>query len=419
MKSNITKLAAPTASSCNKRISPKKPVRSPKYARKSAGILAQQEISKLAALFAAERYTEAATLAHTITKRAPSSGFGWKALGVALKQLGHSAAALTPMQKAAELLSNDAEAYNNLGALLYELGMLDLATISCQQALRINPNYPEAYCNLGIVFKVLGQLNEAEACYGRALTINPKSVEALHGLGDLHLENGDAEKAEKLYRQALLIKPSSMAVRYSLSFSRQENTQDENFAALIEIAKAVQNHTVTLSTREMIYLHFALGICFEQNEDYAQAFPHFQAGCKLKRTTLNYASDRSAEQFSKLIEIFDKHTIERLRGAGDPSDLPIFILGMPRSGTTLVEQIIASHPAVYGAGELPDLMSITRQNTTNSAVQIAFPDNLRSLDQATLDTWGEQYVAGLKPRAFTAQHITDKMPENFFAVGLI
>jgi hypothetical protein len=108
-----------------------------------------------------------------------------------------------------------------------------------------------------------------------------------------------------------------------------------------------------------------------------------------------------------------------LRGGGDPSRVPIFVLGMPRSGTTLTEQIIASHPEVYGAGELHDLLKVAHRNITGTTAPIVFPDNLRSLDQPTLAAWGAEYVAGLQQRAPDARRITNKMPANFFAVGLV
>jgi hypothetical protein len=109
--------------------------------------------------------------------------------------------------------------------------------------------------------------------------------------------------------------------------------------------------------------------------------------------------------------------MERLRGGGNPSRLPVFVLGMPRSGTTLVEQIISSHPDVHGAGELPDLLEIAQRDIAGTGA--AFPNNIPAIDKAGLAGWAADYVAGLHRRAPDARHITDKMPANFLAVGLI
>ncbi len=170
-------------------------------------------------------------------------------------------------------------------------------------------------------------------------------------------------------------------------------------------------------------LHFALGKCYDDSGDYDKAFPHFMAGCKMKRAKLTYDPANAERQFAGLMEIFDQAAIDRLRGSGDPpgdpSGVPVFVLGMPRSGTTLTEQIIASHPDVYGAGELHDLLRIAERNIGGATTPVSFPDNLRALDRQTLTAWGAEYVAGLKQRAPDAKRITDKMPANFFAVGLI
>jgi hypothetical protein len=105
-----------------------------------------------------------------------------------------------------------------------------------------------------------------------------------------------------------------------------------------------------------------------------------------------------------------------LRGGGNLSDLPIFVLGMPRSGTTLVEQIIASHPDVHGAGELLDLQSITRRVVSGTG---GFPGNILALDSVAMNKWADDYVAGLRKHSPDARYITDKMPNNFWFVGLI
>ena len=417
MKSTTIKRAASETSLKNKSRKKTQFIKSNKHVRKSTPNANRQELVKLAALFAEERYAEAAAISQAMTVRSPEYGFGWKALGVALKQLGQNADALAPMQKAATLMPNDAEAHNNLGALLHDLGLPDEAIACYRCALRIKPDYPQAYCNLGITLQEPGQLNEAEASFRQALKIDPRYYKALHGLGNLYLENGQTEAARSLFEQALQISPDSLEVRYSMTLTQQVAREDTNFAKLVEIANAEQNRTVPLSKQNKMFLHFALGKCYEQSGDYEHAFPHFLAGCKLKRTTLNYDPEQAIRQFSGIMDIFDQNTIKRLRGAGNPSNLPIFILGMPRSGTTLVEQIIASHPKVYGGGELPDLMRIARQSVTPAPV--GFPDNLRTLDQETLSAWGMQYVDRLKRRAINARHITDKMPENSLAVGLI
>ncbi len=166
-----------------------------------------QEINTLAALFAEGRYTEAATLAQTMTVRFPFYGVGWKALGMVFKQMGRSADALAPMQKAAALLPNDAEAHSNLGATLQDLGRLDEAVASCRRALQIEPDFTEVHYNLGNALHELGRLDEAEASYRRVLQIEPNFAEAHSNMGGTLQELGRLDEAEASYRRALQIAP--------------------------------------------------------------------------------------------------------------------------------------------------------------------------------------------------------------------
>ena len=404
-------------------------------------------------------------------------------LGNIRRECKHHDEAILLYEKAIAANPNYLEPLNNLGALLLEEDRTQEAIAALNKALQINPNYAEAICNMGGVhleqeenedaidcyrraltlrpvyveaqmglaktYQALENLSDAEASalyaiqidpgnakahallgsiyaeltrpelaereYDKALELNPECDDALLGLGHLCMENGEMEKAEELFLRAIKFKPDNLGARIHISQVKKVKAGDDNFAALLEEEKKSAN----FSENKMMSLHFALGKCYDDTKDYEHAFPHFLAGCKIKRAKFSYDPDNAARQFAALMDIFDQATIDRLRGAGVISNLPIFVLGMPRSGTTLTEQIIASHPDVYGAGELHDLLKIAQGNITVAPAPINFPENLRFLDQTTLTSWGAEYVAGLKQRAPTAQRITDKMPANFFAVGLI
>ncbi|MBY0575519.1 MAG: tetratricopeptide repeat protein [Gallionellaceae bacterium] len=155
------------------------------------------------------RYTKAATLAKMMTARFPQHGFGWKALGAALKQMGRAADALAPMQKAAALSPGDAEAYYNLGVTLKDLGRLEEAEAAYRRALQIDPNHAVAYNNLGVTLKELGRLGEAEASYRRALQLGPDDAVAHNNLGITLKELGRLGEAEASYRRALQLNPGN------------------------------------------------------------------------------------------------------------------------------------------------------------------------------------------------------------------
>lgn len=181
-----------------------------------------QEINALIAMFTQGRYAEASILAQMMTMHFPLDGFGWKVLGAVFKQMGRSADALAPMQKAAELSPNDAQAYYNLGVILKELGRLDEAEARYQRALKIKPDYAEAHYNLANTFKELGRLVEAEASYRRTLQIEPGNADAHSNLGATLRDQGRLDDAEASYQRAAQISPDNPVAYYDLGIILQE-----------------------------------------------------------------------------------------------------------------------------------------------------------------------------------------------------
>lgn len=193
--------------------------------RKSAGTIARhkgkspspKEINDLEALFRKGRYSEVESRAQMMTTRFPRHWVGWKMLGVVLKQMGRSAEALVPMQKAAALAPRDAEAHNNLGIVLQDLHRFDEAEASYRRALRINPGYAHAHGNLGSALQDLGRLKEAEASYRKALQFNPGYARAHNNLGSALQELGRLDEACASYLRGLQIKPDDAEAHYNLA----------------------------------------------------------------------------------------------------------------------------------------------------------------------------------------------------------
>ena len=331
-----------------------------------------------------------------------------------LLMLGRPDEAEAGYRRALQIKPGNALAYYNLGNILHERGRLAEAEASYRRALQIKPDSADIHTNLGNVLQDMDRLDEAEASFRQALQIKPDHAEAHSNLGKLLLDRGRLDEAEASFQRALQIRPDYLIVRLSLALARKAKADDENLAALIAAEQAARNSATPLPAEEAVMLHFALGKSYDDIGAHEKAFPHFLEGNRLKRAALKYDPNQAARHFASIMQNFDKAALDRLRG-GDPSHLPIFILGMPRSGTTLVEQIVSSCPGVHGAGELPDLKMVTQRNIEG----IAFPDNLHLLDQARLAAWGAEYVAGLQLRASVASRVIDKMPANFLAVGLI
>ncbi|MBI5430448.1 MAG: sulfotransferase [Nitrosomonadales bacterium] len=338
-------------------------------------------------------------------------------LGLVLKDLGQPDDAAASFRRALQIKPAFIQAHNNLGSTLRDLGQLDEAASCYRRALQIKPDFAPALVNLGVILRDLGNIEGARECYLRALELDPKHHEVMLYLGSLCMESGEMAEAETLFRRVLEINPDNLEARFVLAQIGKVKPGDGNLAALVAVEQSARTLPSLLSGKDAISLHFTLGKCFDDIGDYDRAFPHFAEGCRLKRATLDYGADSMTQRVDDIIRIFDGAAIASLGGGGDPSRAPIFVLGMPRSGTTLVEQIISSHPDVCGAGELSHLLEIAQRDPGGAGA--VFPANLSALERADLSGWGRDYVARLRRHAPDAQRITDKMPENFFVVGLI
>ena len=164
-------------------------------------------------------------------------------------------------------------------------------------------------------------------------------------------------------------------------------------------------------------LDFALGKAYADLKDHPRSFARLRAGNAAKRTTISYDETAALALFDRIEAVFTRGLIRAKSGGGDPSPMPIFVIGMPRSGTTLVEQILASHPAVHGAGELQDAQR--SRLAGRSGKPAPYPEFVPALDAASLRAIGARYVAAVRKLAPDGERVTDKMPSNYYFAGLI
>lgn len=281
-----------------------------------------------------------------------------------------------------------------------------------ERALALVPDKAEAHSLLGNIYSESGYPEKAQQAYARALELDATLVSAYLGRGHLLMENGDLQGAEADFRHGLGLDEGNLGARLALTQVTKVKQDDANMAALVAESEKID----TMPETKAMPLHFALGKCFEDTKQYDLAFEHYQKGCQLKRKRIEYSADNTDLAGQNIRAFFTREKIDQLRGSGCNSSLPIFVLGMPRSGTTLTETILASHPMVYGAGELNDILAIANQPGDGS---LNYPLNLQGVTQTELKLMGERYVQDLQARSPESPRITDKMPANFNCVGLI
>ncbi|MGB1885377.1 MAG: sulfotransferase [Gammaproteobacteria bacterium] len=340
----------------------------------------------------------------------------------AMCNLGFALSALDRHEEAFELFRQSLairpaypEAQQGLARELVDRNELEEALKAAESAANLAPDNAEILATLGQVHSRLNHFDPAQTAYDAALSIAPDLANALLGKGVLYMEAGRIDEADELFAATLTTGRETLPARYYLTQVKKVHAGDPNVAAL----ETALNEAETLGSRKSTYIHFALGKAYEDQADYELAFPHFAEGYRLRRESHGYDAEERYAVFDGIMRDFNHGKLDSLKGAGNEDPLPIFVLGMPRSGTTLTEQIIASHPWVHGAGELYDLLETASQSTAVGGQKASFADNFATLNRDHVAAWAASYLAGLHERAPQAKRISDKMPANFFLVGLI
>jgi len=284
------------------------------------------------------------------------------------------------------------------------------AKAACARVLELRPGHAEALNLIGRIAYEEGRNDEAIAHYRDAIAREPKLAAAYNNLGSALRERGEIEAARTAFCTAIELEPRLAIAFLNLADLHSFVPGDPVLAAMEELA----GNPAALTESEQLWLAFALGKACADLGDHARAFRHLLLGNRLKRGQILYDEHATLNQFERIRAVFTKKLITEAPAAeGTPT--PVLIVGMPRSGTTLVEQMLASHPKVFGAGELPDLPTLTAG--LRDARGSDYPDCIAAIDRAALRACGEAYVAGLRQRAPEATCITDKLPANFAHLG--
>ena len=302
-------------------------------------------------------------------------------------------------------------AHNNLGQILLELGKLDNAIKHFELAISFNSNFAEAHNNLGVAHQQLRKFDESIKCYKKALMINPSYAQALNNLGIVYQTLGDKNSAINYYKEAISIKEDFASAHQSLSGLKKYTKIDQQVEKMEFLLSNEK-----LNQSEKVYLCFALAKVYDDLGKHEELFEFLHEGNRLRNLELNFSLDKHRNNYSFFKNLFSSSIVLKSYPQlhKKSSIRPIFIVGMPRSGTTLVEQIISSHHKVHGAGELPTLDSLIAPilNSYLSNNNVLSEENFLSLRQE----YSYRHLSNLNN---TESIITDKMPTNFENIGFI
>lgn len=337
------------------------------------------------------------------------------ALGKTLKLLQENELATSSLARAAALKPDDAETHVALAGVFLADGWTMAALDEADKALALAPDSEEALMMKGRVLAELNRLDESIALQKRATEVAPESIRAQLVLGTAYLARGLTDEARTVFEKARQMEPSNARAFLNILRTDRIKPGDPRLAEM----EAFLADEEKLAVGDRIELHFAAGRIYDDLKDYDHAFSHFEKANALQMRANPTQEKTQVAAFERTIQTFTKSFIEKRRNQGSSSRVPIFVLGMPRSGTTLSEQIISSHPDVVGAGEVLDFeialkILANRRKFTAPVMELVdklSPDDFREI--------GDTYAQRLIQRAPGGAHVTDKLPGNYNRLGLI
>lgn len=395
---------------------------------------------------------EAVTCFQQARRQMPDSAEVENNLGDVLRELGRLEEARDCFTRAIRLNPKIAQAYSNMGQTFQEEMRLEEAVGWYQQALQHEPNAAVLHCNLACALVEQEHYDEALGHYEIALRLDPASAEAHYGLGFFLEEQDRLEEARDHYRTALRLKPTARAhsklakilqefgafeeaeASYRAAL-KQEPRNPEALAGLATMLRGKLPKEDLAALRRLLagsdlteakrmLLHFGLAHVLDAQGSFAEAAEHLQKSnaqrlVELANRGKSFDPAKHIHFVDSLIATFTADFFGRVHGFGLETQRPVFIVGLPRSGTTLVEQVLASHSQVFGAGELsflPETFQLVPRLMESTDPPI---ECLRRLDKATAQRLGEYYEERLRQRNDRAPRVTDKMPGNYLQLGLI
>ena len=396
-----------------------------------------------------EQWSAAKRLYRKVADAAPAHAATFQRLGLIALREGQPKGALEHFQHSLSIEAADPVCLNNLGNVLRELGRLRESVSAYRQALGYRPDYPSAIYNLAGTLALLDEHSQAVDAYRNLLRLSPGDAEAWNALGLSLLELGEEAASQEALREALRLKPNDAELLNELGVAHQREGDFEAagrlYLAAIEsdpgFPRAYENlaRSRRMTADELVLVEpiekiasdesrddesrliarFALGKIYDDCADYDKAFENYAIGNAFKHRMVDFDAAEHSAWVDRVLEEYDESFFRAHSGEGNPSTRPLFVVGMIRSGTSLVEQILASHSCVYGAGELLEITKLVTNlpATLNSAT--AYPECIRQLDANGLRAAASEYLQYLTSRDDRAQRVVDKLPTNFLHLGFI
>jgi len=386
-------------------------------ALKHAGSLSpvQASLEKATMLFVEGKFREAEVLAKELVNSNPRDVNAGLLLARIAIHAGAHDDAVKLLRKIVTLAPRFIIAWHDLGATLNEQGKEEEAIVALGDALTHDSKNATTHYLYAAALAKAGRTEDAADSYRSAIEIDPELAGAHVGLGHVLKTLGDQEGGIASYRAGIALRPNLGEIYFSLSNLKTFRFSDEE---IDDMAQRIAQPE--LDSESITHFAFSLGKAFEDNKDYDRAFEYYSQGNLEHRNSIIYDPVQTEIAHQKMKETYSEDFFKRIKkaapGIQDPA--PIFIVGLPRSGSTLLEQILASHSLVDGTSELPDL-GIVSQMIADKHKGRSFPGGILEMSDTELTSLGQEYLSRVERHRRGAPYFTDKMPNNFAHVGLL
>lgn len=319
------------------------------------------------------------------------------------------------LRKIVDLSPDRSVSYEDLGRLLADSGRIPEAVEFLSKAVDLEPGNAGHHLPLADALSMLGRNADAVDSYKKCLALEPEQPSALLGLGHNLRIRGRREDAVTMYRKCAALRPESGTAYWSLASLKDYRFSDVEMA---EMRSRIDSGD--LEPESEVNYRFAVARAYESEDDFERAWQEYERGNELKRSLIKYDPVENEANLDKVMKVFTREFAGREIKPESLSASPIFILGMPRSGSTLIEQILASHSQVEGAGELPRITMLSVALGTYRSDGLQYPEVLNEMTEEQLSALGKSYIYQTGPHRHENMPIfTDKMPSNFSHVGFI
>tara|TARA_B100000700_G_scaffold309512_1_gene388758 strand:- start:209 stop:1732 length:1524 start_codon:yes stop_codon:yes gene_type:complete len=363
----------------------------------------QKKIQDVVNLYKSKKYSEAVALCKELIESNPKIGFLYNLMGIIMFELNRLDEAIDFYKKGIKVEPNFALIYSNLGNVYKSQNKIDEAEKNYKKAIDIDKKIPEPHNNLGNLLRTENKYEEAIKSYNKAIEINNNFFWAYYNLATTYTALGNYKKANEFLEKTIKINPFFCPAHRSLSRVKKYKINDKH---LHEMQKIYKNKNINEIQKKE--LAFAIGKAYEDIGDYISSFEYYKEGNHLHRKLINFSIDDEKKDFDSIKEIYSFELLKKVEKNNKVTPKIIFIIGMPRSGTTLVEQIISSHPEVYGCDELNFIPDLYEKNI-----------NVNKLDQKILLDIGNEYISKINKVSNNSLVVTDKLPINFKWLGFI